>query len=62
MGKQIIDEITRLIDTWSFDIPSKNIAIKSVMLSCNLLLRKSQNFLLVIELDVVQTLFDFKSC
>lgn len=62
MGKQIIDEITRLIDTWSFDIPSENIAIKSVMLSCNLLLRKSQNFLLVIELDVVQTLFDFKSC
>ena len=39
-GKKFVDKITSLIDAWSFDSPSKNIAIKSVMLLPNLLLQK----------------------
>ena len=41
VGKQFIDEIFRLRDTWSFDSSSKNIAINSVMLLPDLFLQNS---------------------
>ena len=40
-GKQFVNEITSLIDAWSFDSASKIIAIKNVMVLPNLILQKS---------------------